>query len=146
MILTLAGMLVVPALVLARPETVSDAGILERQARDTNQPASTRARAIRLWPASLARSRTADLGQWARSQDPGIGSAAVWALGTHMLRRSTVPVPLLAVGFWMTVVCAVVMSLLALVVEGSGWRARTWEKLAATIITRWPRRTHSRAR
>jgi hypothetical protein len=29
---------------------------------------------------------------------------------------------------------------------GSGWRARTWEKLAATIITRWPRRTHSRAR
>ncbi|MBI5722206.1 MAG: DMT family transporter [Burkholderiales bacterium] len=51
-----------------------------------------------------------------------VGAAAVWALGTHMLRRSTVPVPLLAIVFWMTVTCAVVMSVLAAVVEGSRWR------------------------
>jgi drug/metabolite transporter (DMT)-like permease len=51
-----------------------------------------------------------------------VAAAAVWAVGTHMLRRSTVPVPLLAIVFWMTVVCAVVMSALALVVEGARWR------------------------
>lgn len=51
-----------------------------------------------------------------------VAAAAVWAVGTHMLRRSTVPVPLLAIVFWMTVVCAVVMSVLALVVEGARWR------------------------
>jgi len=51
-----------------------------------------------------------------------VAAAAVWALGTHMLRRSTVPVPLLAVVFWMTVACAVVMSLLATVLEGARWR------------------------
>lgn len=51
-----------------------------------------------------------------------VAAAAVWALGTHMLRRSTVPVPLLAVVFWMTVACAVVMSVLAFVFEGARWR------------------------
>lgn len=51
-----------------------------------------------------------------------VGAAAVWALGTHMLRRSTVPVPLLAIVFWMTVACAVVLSLLALVLESARWR------------------------
>lgn len=49
-------------------------------------------------------------------------AAAVWALGTHMLRRSTVPVPLLAIVFWMTVACALVMSLLAVTLEQSQWR------------------------
>lgn len=52
-----------------------------------------------------------------------VAAAAVWALGTHMLRRSTVPVPLLAIVFWMTVVCAIVMSVLALVTEGARWRS-----------------------
>lgn len=51
-----------------------------------------------------------------------VGAAAVWALGTHMLRRSTVPVPLLAIAFWMTVACAVVMVALALLFEGARWR------------------------
>lgn len=51
-----------------------------------------------------------------------VGAAAVWALGTHMLRRSTVPVPLLAIVFWMTVACAVVITGLAIVFEGSRWR------------------------
>jgi len=51
-----------------------------------------------------------------------VAAAAVWALGTHMLRRSTVPVPLLAVVFWMTVICAAVLTVLAIVVEGARWR------------------------
>ncbi|MCW5636391.1 MAG: DMT family transporter [Rubrivivax sp.] len=51
-----------------------------------------------------------------------VGAAAVWALGTHMLRRSTIPVPLLAVVFWMTVACAVVLTLLAVLFERSQWR------------------------
>jgi len=51
-----------------------------------------------------------------------VAAAAVWAVGTHMLRRSTVPVPLLAIVFWMTVVCAVVLSVLAVVAEGARWR------------------------
>jgi drug/metabolite transporter (DMT)-like permease len=52
-----------------------------------------------------------------------VGAAAYWALGTHQLRRSTVPVPLLAVVFWMTVITAVVMTALALVFEAHRWRA-----------------------
>lgn len=52
-----------------------------------------------------------------------VAAAAVWALGTHMLRRSTVPVPLLAIVFWMTVACAVVLTLLALIFESARWRA-----------------------
>jgi drug/metabolite transporter (DMT)-like permease len=51
-----------------------------------------------------------------------VGAAAVWALGTHMLRRSTAPVPLLAIVFWMTVACAVVMTCLAMLIEGRQWR------------------------
>ena len=51
-----------------------------------------------------------------------VGAAAFWALGTHMLRRSTVPVPILAVVFWMTVICAVAMTLLAIVFEAQRWR------------------------
>ena len=51
-----------------------------------------------------------------------VGAAAYWALGTHMLRRSTAPVPILAVVFWMTVICAVVMTLLAIAFEGHRWR------------------------
>lgn len=51
-----------------------------------------------------------------------VGAAAVWALGTHMLRRSTLPVPLLAIVFWMTVICTVVMTLLAVLFEHALWR------------------------
>lgn len=51
-----------------------------------------------------------------------VGAAAVWALGTHMLRRSTVPVPLLAIVFWMTVACAVVIAVLATAFESAQWR------------------------
>ncbi|EGJ11897.1 MULTISPECIES: DMT family transporter [Rubrivivax] len=48
-------------------------------------------------------------------------AAATWAYGTHRLRRSTIPVPLLAVAFWMTVVTTAVMSVLALAFESHSW-------------------------
>lgn len=48
-------------------------------------------------------------------------AAATWAYGTHRLRRSTIPVPLLAVSFWMTAVTTVVMSVLALAFESQRW-------------------------
>ncbi|MGC4078516.1 MAG: DMT family transporter [Rubrivivax sp.] len=48
-------------------------------------------------------------------------AAATWAYGTHRLRRSTIPVPLLAVSFWMTAVTTVVMSVLALTFESQRW-------------------------
>jgi drug/metabolite transporter (DMT)-like permease len=51
-----------------------------------------------------------------------VAAAAVWALGTHMLRRSTVPVPLLAIVFWMTAACTLVMTILCIVFERSRWR------------------------
>ena len=49
-------------------------------------------------------------------------AAAVWALGTQLLRRSRIDAPTLTLAFWMTVVTAVVMSVLAAVFEGSQWR------------------------
>jgi drug/metabolite transporter (DMT)-like permease len=49
-------------------------------------------------------------------------AAAVWALGTHRLRRSTIEVPLLAVVFWMTACTSAVMLLLASVFERGQWR------------------------
>lgn len=49
-------------------------------------------------------------------------AAAVWAYGTHQLRRSRVDVPLLAIVFWMTLITAVLMAVLALLFESSAWR------------------------
>jgi drug/metabolite transporter (DMT)-like permease len=49
-------------------------------------------------------------------------AAAIWALGTHQLRRSTLPVPLLTVVFWMTAVTATVMLVLSAVFERGAWR------------------------
>lgn len=49
-------------------------------------------------------------------------AAATWALGTQLLRRSRIAVPSLTLSFWMTVLTAVVMAVLAAVFEGSAWR------------------------
>ena len=48
-------------------------------------------------------------------------SAASWALGTQLLRRSAVPVPLLTLSFWMVALTCVVLTALALVFEGARW-------------------------
>jgi drug/metabolite transporter (DMT)-like permease len=49
-------------------------------------------------------------------------AAAVWAIGTHLMRRTQMPVPTLTIGFWMTVMTAVVMSVLATAFEHSQWK------------------------
>ena len=49
-------------------------------------------------------------------------AASTWALGTQMLRRTTVPVPTLAISFWMTALTAVVMLVLSFVFERAQWR------------------------
>lgn len=49
-------------------------------------------------------------------------AAAVWAVGTHLIRRTTMPVPTLTIGFWMTVMTAVVMTVLAAWFEASQWK------------------------
>lgn len=49
-------------------------------------------------------------------------SAATWALGTQLLRRSRIEIPTLALSFWMTAISAASATLLALVFERSEWR------------------------
>lgn len=49
-------------------------------------------------------------------------AASTWALGTQMLRRTTIPVPTLAISFWMTALTAVVMSVLSWLFEREQWR------------------------
>jgi drug/metabolite transporter (DMT)-like permease len=51
-----------------------------------------------------------------------LGAAAVWAFGTHELRRAKLAVPLLTVVFWMTTLAAVLMAALAWIFEGARWR------------------------
>ncbi len=50
-------------------------------------------------------------------------AAAVWALGTQLLRRTRIDVPTLAISFWMTALTGVVMAVLAAVFESSRWTA-----------------------
>ncbi len=49
-------------------------------------------------------------------------AASTWALGTQMLRRTAMPVPTLAISFWMTCLAALVMGLLSVVFESSQWK------------------------
>jgi drug/metabolite transporter (DMT)-like permease len=56
-------------------------------------------------------------------------AAATWALGTQLLRRTAMPVPTLAISFWMTTLTAAVMSVLAVAIEQPQWKApgpATW--------------------
>ena len=65
-------------------------------------------------------------------------AAAVWALGTQNLRRTRLAAPALALSFWMTVLTAVLMALLALVFESSHWRRPdgpvTWAILYNAVV------------
>ncbi len=51
-----------------------------------------------------------------------LGAAAIWAVGTHLLRRSELPFALLTLVFWMTALTTVVMAVLAFVFERQLWR------------------------
>ena len=48
-------------------------------------------------------------------------AAAVWALGTQLLRRSKIELPTLTLSFWMTVIAGLVLSLLAALFERDQW-------------------------
>jgi drug/metabolite transporter (DMT)-like permease len=48
-------------------------------------------------------------------------AAAFWALGTQLLRRTRLQAPALAISFWMTVLTAILMAVLAAVFESSQW-------------------------
>jgi drug/metabolite transporter (DMT)-like permease len=51
-----------------------------------------------------------------------LAAACVWAYGTHRLRRSALPLPTLAIAFWMTVITGVVVALAAVLFESARWR------------------------
>ncbi len=56
-------------------------------------------------------------------------AASTWALGTQLLRRTAIPVPTLAISFWMTAMTAVVMTVLSALFEQPRWQApsqATW--------------------
>ncbi|MFM8755667.1 MAG: DMT family transporter [Limnohabitans sp.] len=50
-----------------------------------------------------------------------LGAASTWALGTQLLRRTRMPVPTLAISFWMTAMTTVVMTVLAMLLEQDRW-------------------------
>jgi drug/metabolite transporter (DMT)-like permease len=50
-------------------------------------------------------------------------SAASWAMGTQLMRRLHVPVPLLTLSFWMVALTCAVLTVLAVTFERSQWRA-----------------------
>jgi len=62
-----------------------------------------------------------------------LGAASSWALGTQLLRRTTSPLPTLTLSFWMTVTTAVVMTVLATVLESDRWEAPTSTHWASII-------------
>lgn len=49
-------------------------------------------------------------------------AASTWALGTQLLRRTRIPVATLTISFWMTVLAAVVMTMLSVIFELKHWR------------------------
>ena len=64
-------------------------------------------------------------------------AAATWALGTQLLRRTAMPVPTLAISFWMTALTAVVITVLAVVLERPQWKAPgaiTWGALLYNAV------------
>ena len=49
-------------------------------------------------------------------------AASTWALGTQLLRRTKMPVATLTISFWMTVLTAIVMTMIAAISEQPRWR------------------------
>ena len=64
-------------------------------------------------------------------------AASTWALGTQLLRRTRMPVPTLAISFWMTALTAVVISALALIFERDRWvepSPTTWASIGFNAV------------
>ena len=60
-------------------------------------------------------------------------SAASWALGTQLLRRLPVPVPLLALSFWMVAITCVALTVLAATFEHDRWHWPDGPALGAIV-------------
>ena len=78
-----------------------------------------------------------ELGQMAGKPWAALGmlaSAAVWALGTQQLRRTRMPVPTLAIVFWMTVITTLVMTVLATAFEHDRWQMPSAPVWAAIVF------------
>ena len=54
-----------------------------------------------------------------------LGSACSWAMGTQLLRRTSIPLPTLTLSFWMTALTAILMTVLAFLFESDQWQAPT---------------------
>ena len=70
-------------------------------------------------------------------QPLGVGmalvAAAVWALGTQKLRATTIAASTLTLSFWMTLMAAVVLTLMSIIFEREQWAmppANTWVAIA----------------
>ena len=64
-------------------------------------------------------------------------AAAVWALGTQQMRRTTIVAPTLAIVFWMTLATALTMTALALLFERERWavpNAPTWAAIVYNAV------------
>jgi drug/metabolite transporter (DMT)-like permease len=64
-------------------------------------------------------------------------SAAVWALGTQLLRRSRIEASTLTLSFWMTAASGLVATVLAFVFERDQWQVpptQTWGAIAYNAI------------
>lgn len=59
-------------------------------------------------------------------------SAATWALGIQLMRRSKMAVPTLTIAFWMTVITAIAVTLLAVAFERAQWRSPSTAAWGAT--------------
>ena len=66
-----------------------------------------------------------------------LGAAAIWALGTQQMRRTTIQAPTLAIVFWMTLASTLVMTLGTLLFERDKWTApspATWGAIAYNAV------------
>jgi drug/metabolite transporter (DMT)-like permease len=61
-------------------------------------------------------------------------AASTWALGTQMLRRTTIPLPTLTLSFWMTAMTTLVITVLAFVFEFDRWQEPTATHWAAIVF------------
>jgi len=60
-------------------------------------------------------------------------AASTWALGTQLLRRTSIPFPTLTLSFWMTAMTTVVMGLLSFVFEFERWQEPSATHWAAIL-------------
>jgi drug/metabolite transporter (DMT)-like permease len=64
-------------------------------------------------------------------------AALTWALGTNLLRRTTLPVPTLTICFWMTAMTSVLLTVLSLLFERGQWTAppaATWGAIGFNAV------------